>query len=67
MPDAEAFHEFIRRIRAGDEDAAAQLVRNYEPLIRRENVACKRCIGGGTPLVRDRKGGGANLMGSSPS
>jgi RNA polymerase sigma factor (sigma-70 family) len=36
MPDVEAFHEFIRRIRAGDEEAAAQLVRHYEPLIRRE-------------------------------
>jgi RNA polymerase sigma-70 factor (ECF subfamily) len=28
--------EFVRRIRAGDEEAAAELVRQYEPLIRRE-------------------------------
>lgn len=30
------FAEFIRRIRAGDESAAEELVRRYEPLIRRE-------------------------------
>lgn len=30
------FAEFVRRIRAGDEAAAAELVRQYEPLIRRE-------------------------------
>jgi RNA polymerase sigma-70 factor (ECF subfamily) len=36
MPKSDAFTEFIRRIRAGDEQAAAELVRQYEPLIRRE-------------------------------
>jgi RNA polymerase sigma-70 factor (ECF subfamily) len=30
------FAGFIRRIRAGDEEAAAELVRRFEPLIRRE-------------------------------
>ncbi len=30
------FSEFIRRIRAGDQQAADELVRNYEPIIRRE-------------------------------
>ena len=30
------FAEFVRRIRAGDEQAAAELVRQYEPLVRRE-------------------------------
>jgi RNA polymerase sigma-70 factor (ECF subfamily) len=30
------FHEFIRRIRAGDEQAAAELVRRYESAIRVE-------------------------------
>jgi RNA polymerase sigma factor (sigma-70 family) len=30
------FTEFLRRIRAGDESAAAELVRRYEPVIRRE-------------------------------
>jgi DNA-directed RNA polymerase specialized sigma24 family protein len=35
MSEAIAFEEFIRRIRAGDEEAAAELVRNYEPAIRR--------------------------------
>jgi RNA polymerase sigma-70 factor (ECF subfamily) len=30
------FAEFLRRIRSGDEEAAAELVRRYEPLIRRE-------------------------------
>src|SRR5262249_55532376 len=30
------FAEFLRRIRAGDESAAAELVRQYEPLLRRE-------------------------------
>src|SRR5262245_43654798 len=28
--------DFVRRIRAGDEQAAADLVRQYEPLVRRE-------------------------------
>jgi RNA polymerase sigma-70 factor (ECF subfamily) len=36
MADEDAFAEFIRRIRAGDEQAAAEMVRRYEPLIRRE-------------------------------
>jgi RNA polymerase sigma-70 factor (ECF subfamily) len=36
MPDLNTFSDFIRRIRAGDEQAAAELVRQYEPLIRRE-------------------------------
>ncbi len=35
MPQQAAFDEFIRRIRGGDEQAAAELVRKYEPLIRR--------------------------------
>ncbi len=35
MADEEDFGEAIRRIRAGDEQAAAELVRRYEPLIRR--------------------------------
>ncbi len=35
MSDAR-FAEFVSRIRAGDEQAAAELVRQYEPLIRRE-------------------------------
>jgi RNA polymerase sigma factor (sigma-70 family) len=30
------FMELMRRVRAGDEDAAAELVRRYEPLVRRE-------------------------------
>jgi hypothetical protein len=30
------FADFIRRIRAGDQEAAAELVRHYEPVIRRE-------------------------------
>ena len=36
MLDQEMFTEFVRRLRAGDETAAAELVRRYEPLIRRE-------------------------------
>jgi RNA polymerase sigma-70 factor (ECF subfamily) len=36
-PDDDAeFTEFVRRIRAGDAAAAVELVREYEPLIRRE-------------------------------
>jgi RNA polymerase sigma-70 factor (ECF subfamily) len=35
-PDAEAFRSAIRRIRAGDERAAAELVQEYAPIIRRE-------------------------------
>jgi RNA polymerase sigma-70 factor (ECF subfamily) len=36
MSDEVSFTEFIRRVRVGDEGAAAELVRRYEPLIRRE-------------------------------
>lgn len=35
MPDAVPFAELVKRIRAGDADAAAELVRRYEPAIRR--------------------------------
>jgi RNA polymerase sigma-70 factor (ECF subfamily) len=34
--DDESFRDLIRRVRAGDEQAAAELVRQYEPEIRRE-------------------------------
>lgn len=36
MCEQEKFSGFIRRIRAGDDQAAAELVRRYEPLVRRE-------------------------------
>jgi RNA polymerase sigma-70 factor (ECF subfamily) len=36
MSQPDTFADFVRRIRAGDEQAAAELVRQYEPLIRRE-------------------------------
>lgn len=36
MRDADTFAHFFRRVRAGDQDAAIQLVREYEPEIRRE-------------------------------
>jgi len=36
MSDDQTFLDFIDRIRAGDEQAAAELVSRYEPLIRRE-------------------------------
>jgi RNA polymerase sigma-70 factor (ECF subfamily) len=36
MSGQDTFAHFIRRVRAGDEGAAADLVRRYEPLIRRE-------------------------------
>ena len=35
MVEAPTFEELIRRVRAGDQDAAAVLVRRYEPAIRR--------------------------------
>jgi len=35
MPETNAFQELIRRIRSGDDAAAAELVRLYEPAIRR--------------------------------
>jgi RNA polymerase sigma factor (sigma-70 family) len=35
MSDGDSFTEFIGRIRAGDEQAAAELVRRFEPVIRR--------------------------------
>jgi DNA-directed RNA polymerase specialized sigma24 family protein len=36
MSEQDTFADFIRRIRAGDEQAAVEMVRRYEPLIRRE-------------------------------
>src|SRR5438309_7608145 len=36
MSDPNTFTDFMRRIRAGDDQAAADLVRHYEPVIRRE-------------------------------
>ncbi len=36
MADSLDFVDFLRRIRAGDERAAIELVRRFEPLIRRE-------------------------------
>lgn len=36
MAQESTFADFIRRIRAGDQDAAVELVRQYEPLVRRE-------------------------------
>jgi RNA polymerase sigma factor (sigma-70 family) len=36
MSERSSFLEFLRRVRAGDEGAAAELVRRYEPAIRRE-------------------------------
>jgi RNA polymerase sigma-70 factor (ECF subfamily) len=35
MPEAPSFEELIRRVRAWDQEAAAELVRRYEPAIRR--------------------------------
>lgn len=36
MIDSTTFAEYLSRIRGGDEEAAAELVRRYEPFIRRE-------------------------------
>jgi RNA polymerase sigma-70 factor (ECF subfamily) len=36
VSDANDFLDLIQRIRAGDDEAAATLVRRYEPLVRRE-------------------------------
>src|SRR5262249_33629880 len=36
MCESAAFADFIRRIRAGDDQAARELVERYEPVIRRE-------------------------------
>src|SRR5215468_6737583 len=36
MAESSEFTEFMRRIRAGDDQAARELVKRYEPVIRRE-------------------------------
>lgn len=36
MIDSEAFAALMSRVRMGDQDAAAELIRQYEPLVRRE-------------------------------
>ena len=36
MPESDnAFHDLIRRVRAGNEEAATEIVQRYEPAIRR--------------------------------
>jgi RNA polymerase sigma-70 factor (ECF subfamily) len=35
MPEEAPFHDLIRRVRAGDRQAATDLVRRYEPAVRR--------------------------------
>src|SRR5690242_2088915 len=35
MPPDPSFDELIRRVRSGDEQAAARLVRDFEPVVRR--------------------------------
>ena len=35
MPDIPSIDDLIRRVRAGDQDAASELVKRYEPAIRR--------------------------------
>src|SRR4051794_19043507 len=35
MPENELFADLVRRVRAGQQDAASELVRRYEPAIRR--------------------------------
>jgi RNA polymerase sigma-70 factor (ECF subfamily) len=35
MAEPDPFHDLIQRVRAGDQQAAAELVRRYEPAIRR--------------------------------
>lgn len=35
MAETRSFHDLIRQVRTGDSDAAAELVRRYEPTIRR--------------------------------
>src|SRR6516165_5304435 len=35
MPDDSPFRDLLRRVRAGDEQAAVELLRRYEPAIRR--------------------------------
>jgi RNA polymerase sigma-70 factor (ECF subfamily) len=36
MPESQSFADFMRRVRAGDQQAATELVRRYETEIRRE-------------------------------
>src|SRR5215218_6622730 len=35
MADEQTFHDLIQRVRSGDQDAATELVRRYEPAVRR--------------------------------
>jgi len=35
MPPDSSFDELIRRVRSSDEQAATQLVRDFEPVVRR--------------------------------
>jgi hypothetical protein len=45
MPEEPPFAEVVRRIRAGDADAARELIRRYEPVVRlqaRDRIADPR-------------------------
>ncbi len=51
MSESTAFPDFIRRIRAGDDKAARELVERYEPVIRCEvrlRCAIRGCTAGST-------------------
>ena len=45
MPSDPSFNEFIRRVGGGDEEAAARLVRDFEPVVRRVLRARLRDVG----------------------
>ena len=42
MPPDPSFDELIRQVGSGDEEAAARLVRDFEPVVRRVLRACLR-------------------------
>ena len=52
MPPDPSFDELIRRVGGGDEQAAARLVRDFEPVIRRVLRARLRNAAGGANSIR---------------
>ena len=81
MPGDTTFQDLIRRVRAGDGQAAVELVRLYEPTIRRvarvpladsrlqrlfdSQDVCQSVFGSGDPGARAR-GGGKLLRSAGP-
>ena len=54
MADSTSFEDLIGRVRAGDQDAARELVQRYEPSIRRAVRYANERVVFGRPIGQER-------------